>query len=146
MKGTSNMNCFIRILIFVGITAYTGNYSFALPQQSPNCTDISRPELCTPGTNVPVIERPAKDDRRVPIEPNTIERGIDRPGLDFRSFNLTTSDPRVCQSACRNDKKCAAWTYVRAGIQGSTPRCWLKTATPEPRKSDCCTSGEINRR
>jgi hypothetical protein len=70
------------------------------------------------------------------VEPNT-----DRPGNDFANFDLRNANAFECQAACRNDQRCLAWTYVRPGVQGASPRCWLKDAVPAARASDCCTSG-----
>lgn len=72
----------------------------------------------------------------------TFERGVDRPGRDYTSFDLR-GGPRACQAACRRDDQCVAWTYVRAGYQGSLPRCWLKGSVPPPTGNDCCVSGVI---
>jgi hypothetical protein len=117
----------------------------ALPQQRPNCTDISRPELCTPGTNLPTVERTATDDRRLLPERSTFEPGIDRPGKDYRNFTMASPDARACESVCRKEGRCTAWTYVRAGVQGPAPRCWLKTEVPAQRRNACCTSGIVGR-
>jgi PAN domain len=74
------------------------------------------------------------------FEPNT-----DRPGKDYTSFNLQTPDSNACQTTCRNDQKCQAWTYVRPGIQGPQARCWLKNAIPAAHANNCCMSGVVNR-
>ncbi len=76
--------------------------------------------------------------------PPRLERGVDRPGGDFRDFDLQKSDPKLCRSACINDKRCRAWTYVKPGHQGLKARCWLKTVASRPRSGSCCTSGFIN--
>ncbi|MGH7230896.1 MAG: PAN domain-containing protein, partial [Nitrospiraceae bacterium] len=84
-------------------------------------------------------------DRSFPesFEPQQ-EHGVDRPGADYRNFDLEASNPKVCRSACADDKQCRAWTYVKPGVQGSKARCWLKTIAPTPRVNSCCTSGAIN--
>jgi hypothetical protein len=69
-----------------------------------------------------------------------LEAGIDRPGSDYRDFDLAESDPQLCESACRDEAQCRAFTYVHPGIQGDAPRCWLKDAVPEATPSDCCSS------
>jgi hypothetical protein len=74
----------------------------------------------------------------------SMEKGIDRPGSDYRSFDLRVPPPRApaaCRDACRRDARCKAYTYVRPGIQGKLPRCWLKSSVPAKRASDCCISG-----
>ncbi|MFI5014170.1 MAG: PAN domain-containing protein [Hyphomicrobiales bacterium] len=70
----------------------------------------------------------------------TFERGVDRPGADYTSFDLR-GGPRACQAACGRDGQCAAWTYVRAGFQGPLPRCWLKGSVPPATGNGCCVSG-----
>jgi len=71
------------------------------------------------------------------------EPGIDRPGSDYRSFDMEASAvPRQCQSECQREwPQCKAWTYVNAGVQGPTPRCWLKTAVPAGVAHSGTTSG-----
>ena len=71
----------------------------------------------------------------------TVEPGIDRPGLDYRSFDLVDDDAELCRVTCAGENICMAYTYVRAGVQGPRGRCWLKSAVPASRASDCCVSG-----
>jgi hypothetical protein len=70
----------------------------------------------------------------------SFERNVDRPGSDYRNFNIDGS-PAACQAACGRDDECRAWTYVRAGYQGPLPRCWLKFRIPSPTGNQCCISG-----
>ena len=44
--------------------------------------------------------------------------GVDMPGGDYSNFDLASADPNLCQSACAGDQVCAAWTYVKPGVQG----------------------------
>ena len=74
------------------------------------------------------------------LEPKT-----DRPGNDYKNFNLPVPDVNQCRAACRNDNQCQSWTFVNPGVQGPSARCWLKNAVPAAHASDCCTSGVINR-
>ncbi|WP_193178410.1 PAN domain-containing protein [Oricola nitratireducens] len=75
-----------------------------------------------------------------------MEDGIDRPGNDYRSLDLATADPALCQSECAGDNECVAWTFVKPGIQGDNARCWLKKPAPEQVKDACCISGKIEKR
>ena len=76
------------------------------------------------------------------VIPPKIEWNIDRPGSDISNFNLPKANPKLCQNRCAKNSKCKAWTYVRPHtIQGSFPRCWLKSRVPAARKSSCCASG-----
>jgi len=78
-----------------------------------------------------------------PALADTWEFNWDRPGFDYRNFDLQSERPVVCQWQCQKDSRCRAWTYVRPGIQGPNPRCWLKHRVPNPVRSNCCTSGII---
>jgi hypothetical protein len=70
------------------------------------------------------------------------EYKTDRPGSDFRDFDLPDrAGPKECLVACEQDDQCVAFTYVRAGVQGQNPRCWLKNRIPDAVPSDCCVSG-----
>lgn len=72
----------------------------------------------------------------------TMELDTDRPGHNYKDFDLSDADPELCQRACDEDPKCKAWTYVKPNTtQGSQPRCWLKHTVPGPRGDECCVSG-----
>ena len=71
-----------------------------------------------------------------------LEKDVNRLGSDFRDFDLDQDDPELCKTACDEDAKCKAWTYVHPGWQGQKARCWLKDPVPLPRKDEpCCVSG-----
>jgi hypothetical protein len=88
--------------------------------------------LCVPMTSTPIFG-----------QETTIEENTDRGGSDYRDFDMRTSDFLFCQAACYADRTCVAWTFVREGIQGPAPRCWLKNRMPEPRADACCVSGIV---
>ena len=71
------------------------------------------------------------------------ERGVDRPGSDYRDFDLYADEPALCLAACREDPNCRAFSHVRAGIQADAARCWLKDAVPPPQPDACCASGVV---
>jgi hypothetical protein len=73
----------------------------------------------------------------------TYEVNIDRPGSDYTSFDLEQDNARVCQRACVADEGCRAGTYVRPGVQGPAPRCWLKGEIPASVPNACCVSGVV---
>ena len=53
------------------------------------------------------------------VEPRNgaVETSIDRPGGDYRSFELKSGEgDEACKAACTGDNKCRAWTYARAGL------------------------------
>jgi hypothetical protein len=70
-----------------------------------------------------------------------LEYGVDRPGLDYKNFNLPAADPNLCRDACAGDPQCRAFTFVRPGYQGPSARCWLKNQVPNPVDNSCCVSG-----
>jgi hypothetical protein len=76
--------------------------------------------------------------------PPEVDAGTDRPGGDFRNFDLSQPNPGLCQTACTNDQQCRGWTYVKTGFQGPQARCWLKSNIPDPTGNACCTSGLFN--
>ncbi len=71
------------------------------------------------------------------------EPGVDRPGSDYRSFDMDASAiAQQCQSECQKEwPQCRAWTYVNAGVQAAAPRCWLKNAVPPGTAHSGTTSG-----
>ena len=72
----------------------------------------------------------------------TMELDTDRPGMDYKSFDLSLPDPKICENACKEDpQNCKVWTYVKPGIQGPQARCWLKSGFPTAVKNNCCVSG-----
>jgi len=76
-----------------------------------------------------------------PPPPRQWEPNIDRPGADYRTFELRAPAPEQCRDACWNETQCRAFTYVRPGVQGPHARCGLKSAVPPARPADCCLSG-----
>ena len=67
-----------------------------------------------------------------------LEWNTNRPGSDYRSFDLPTPSPETCQSACTGEPGCVAFTYVNPGVQGPSARCWLKNTVPPPTGDTCC--------
>jgi len=62
----------------------------------------------------------------------------DRPGSDFRDFDLASPDVRVCRAACSADAGCYSFTYRNptftpgSSLQVTPAHCWLKTGSPYP--------------
>lgn len=80
----------------------------------------------------------------------TNENGTNRPGNDYRHFEIVPLGPSIagdlvaqrCREACEADSKCGSWTAVKPGIQ--SPKngvCWLKGYPPNKVADSCCTSG-----
>ena len=74
----------------------------------------------------------------------TLELNVDRPGSDYRSFDLGSTRPEECRDTCMIEPQCVAFTYVNPGVQGPSARCWLKSAVPPPSANNCCVSGVKN--
>ena len=86
-----------------------------------------------------VVEEPAASPAM------NLEQGWDRPGGDYRYFETDADEPESCERACSGDPQCAAFTYVRAGVQGPRGMCWLKNVAPPPVQNSCCVSGVRHR-
>ncbi len=69
------------------------------------------------------------------------EHDKDRLGGDYFSFDARTDHVEDCEGACRTEAKCAAWTYVKPGVQGPQARCYLKNVVPAMSDNACCVSG-----
>ncbi len=91
----------------------------------------------TPGGKTSTVARPSTG-RPAPTE---FEDGTNRPGQDFRNFDLPRAEPTLCSEACAAEPLCKAFTFVKAGIQGQNARCWLKSSAPQPVNDACCISG-----
>ena len=103
---------------------------------------VPPPPVVTPPPP-PVVVPPPQPPPVYPLL-NGMEDNTDRMGMDYRSFDLPTPDPKLCSSACEAEAQCKAYTFVRPGVQGPQARCWLKTTVPSPAKSTCCISGVKN--
>jgi hypothetical protein len=72
------------------------------------------------------------------------ETGIDRPGGDYKGFDVKSGDGEdACKAACTADNKCRAWTYVRPGYIGRDGHCILKKEIKPPRRRAGFTSGVV---
>jgi hypothetical protein len=120
----SNVTMTVRIIagivgvIFVGL-------GFWSPQLSP-----------TPPPPTPPPPTPKQEARMSPRE-----HDMDRLGADYRGVDVRTDHIEDCENACKSDSKCAAWTYVKAGVQGPRARCYLKDPAPAASENVCCVSG-----
>lgn len=80
----------------------------------------------------------------------TTENGTNRPGMDYRHFEIVPRGPSIagdgvterCREACEKDKQCGSYTAVKPGVQ--SPKngvCWLKNKRTTAVADSCCTSG-----
>lgn len=76
-----------------------------------------------------------------------VETSTDRPGGDYRSFEIKKDDKAeaddACRHACDADNKCRAWTFSRPGYAGRAARCFLKKEIKPPRRKPGFTSGVV---
>ena len=80
----------------------------------------------------------------VELRNSGVETSIDRPGGDYRSFDVKSGEgDDNCKAACTADNKCRAWTYVRAGYLGKEARCLLKKEVKPPRRRAGFISGVV---
>ena len=75
---------------------------------------------------------------------DTVEFSMDRTGGDYKSLEVA-ADPQgaTCESVCKGEDRCRAWTYVRPGYLGPSARCFLKERITRPRHKPCCVSGVV---
>jgi hypothetical protein len=73
------------------------------------------------------------------------EHDKNRWGGDYTGFDIRSDHVELCESACKDDTKCLAWTYVKPSIQGPQARCWLKNVIPAVSNDVCCVSGAKTR-
>jgi hypothetical protein len=105
------------------------------PQKSTDIKDLKKEKIMAPQTAKVAPSEPRYDLFE------KIEMGTDRPGNDYRNFDLAKPEPDLCLEACQKDTRCKAFTYVEPGVQGPNARCWLKDAVPPAKLSPCCVSG-----
>src|SRR6185436_4553754 len=70
----------------------------------------------------------------------TVEAGADRPGADYRDYEMTDADASKCALDCSGDEQCRAYTFVKPS-DGKPGRCRLKNKASAKVASDCCVSG-----
>jgi hypothetical protein len=72
------------------------------------------------------------------------EFSFDRTGGDYRNLDVATDAAgATCESVCKGEDRCRAWTYVRPGYLGTSARCFLKERITRPRHKPCCVSGVV---
>lgn len=92
-------------------------------------------------TNASVTNTPHRNSNASSGINMSVEYDTDRPGADYKEFDLPQARFELCRDACAADVGCKAYTYVKPGVQGPNARCWLKPNAPATLPSDCCISG-----
>jgi len=54
-------------------------------------------------------------------EVSTLEYDTDRPGSDYRHFEMTQGTPELRRAVCVGDPPCKAFTYVKPGVPPPPP-------------------------
>jgi PAN domain len=72
---------------------------------------------------------------------STVEFRTDRPGNDYRIFNVSAENFSACLAACQADSGCQAWSYESSNAQRPNGVCWLKAPAPDPVAKQITTSG-----
>src|SRR5438876_830195 len=70
----------------------------------------------------------------------TVEPAADRPGADFRDYEMADGDASKCALDCAGEPRCRAYTFVKPA-NGKPGRCRLKDRAPARVPGDCCISG-----
>jgi len=112
----------------------------SVPPPAPNGCCVSGVKYVGASPPPPQAEAPPPAPPQ-PLPRRAFERGFDRGGSDYRSFDLPAPNPEICRDACYSEAQCVAFTYVHPGVQGPNARCWLKGSVPMARPNSCCISG-----
>jgi uncharacterized caspase-like protein len=76
----------------------------------------------------------------------TYEPNINREGVTISDFNLSSADPRLCQTFCIKNSQCTAWVYrAPEGRTDNRPHCWLRNKVTRSRGDNVTISGDIPR-
>ena len=78
---------------------------------------------------------------RLASQQAAMETAVNRPGSDYKDFELASAEPKLCMAACLKESECKSWTYVKPGVQGEKAHCWLKNEVPDPDPNEDCVSG-----
>jgi hypothetical protein len=69
------------------------------------------------------------------------QENTDRGGSDYRSLEMTTTNPGACKALCDVEAQCKAWTFVKPDTPGGKAGCWLKEDVPPESYDPRCVSG-----
>jgi hypothetical protein len=72
-----------------------------------------------------------------------VRGGQNLPGGDYRSFATANDGGGQCLATCLRDAACRTWSWVRPGVQGPAPMCWMKNTVPSFIPDANTTSGVV---
>jgi len=155
-EGTALQNCLCNCL--VGKTNFSCTFDTSDSGYSPSCANLSNGQCICKANGCfrkPIPQSGAchakcladhgTAQQSTPLQSRPLARsgeqeyGFDRPGRNIANFTVSSS--HECQAACTREGRCKAWTFVKAGLQGAQPRCWLKGSAPGKVRNSCCISG-----
>jgi hypothetical protein len=83
---------------------------------------------------------------RADVADATYDENVDRPGGDYRQFDLTEANPRLCQKSCLDETRCRAWSYRKPeGRTNGKPHCALKDRAPATSNDRLNVTGVVSR-
>ena len=100
--------------------------------QPTQCGDV----LASPGSACSASRQLRESRSRI----STFEPNIDRYGSDYRYLDLARPVPDSCMKACLGDRKCRAWSYVRASRHSGLPSSSTRASILSSIGSSCCLS------
>ena len=146
--GWKNLSTTCRVILIACLVgspvlwSRTGNALDPPNSGSDLSDDLDLGDSQPPGTvTAPPSLPPSRPPGPVADKPLALEYDVDRPGFDYRNFDLPQAGAEACRDACASDPQCQAFTYVKPNVQGPNARCWLKQSVPQGGPSPCCVSG-----
>lgn len=121
-------------LVFIGL-------GFWQPNFATNPDNSARPAATPIAPAATTSERPAATPIAPTVTMSEREHDKDRWGGDYYNFDVSTDHMEDCERVCMADPKCAAWTYVKPGVQRQRAVCYLKNVIPATSDNVCCVSG-----
>jgi hypothetical protein len=118
------------LLLIYGVEEHAASDAKAQTQQQPV------PQPTVPATPSVPPKPPIEERLFTPMQVDT-----DLFGGDYTVMDIVSPD--ACQGECKKDHRCNAWTFVKAGVQGPQPRCYLKDHVPAATPNPCCISSKL---
>jgi len=97
---------------------------------APHAASLGQPAPTTARVSDQIMQRQGR------LEPDT-----NRPGGDYKDYDVREGGAEVCQADCTKDASCGSFTFVKPGIRGRFGHCFLKRGAPGPVADRCCISG-----
>jgi hypothetical protein len=132
----------VAIVFFIlGVLCVFAYQRYAAPTAAEPTTAAATPTAVAETPSAPMAKAPetAAEKKSAAFR---IEVDVNRHGSDYRDYQMEAkAGPELCEKACADDGQCKAFTYVKAGVQGTGPHCWLKNTVPTAYPDNTCVSG-----